>query len=128
MANKLTGAKTKLEKNVQGWVNRRSVDYENGAESVLKDLFQGGCQSGMVGHLIYYHDTVKFFKTHKVAINKMLGEMLDEFGYSGPAELFDKKWDVSDPLCLDTANQNLLAWFAFEETARLMADKNSIEL
>jgi hypothetical protein len=32
--------------------------------------------------------------------------------------LFGKKWDAEDSLCLSQNNQNLMAWFALEETAR----------
>ena len=36
--------------------------------------------------------------------------------------LFGDKWETDDPMALATFNQNLLAWFGFEETARRMAD------
>lgn len=62
---KITGAKTRLERHVQKWINERAEDYDSGPIGVLKDLNYGGCSSGMVGHLIYYTDTVKFFQTHR---------------------------------------------------------------
>ena len=34
------------------------------------------------------------------------------------SELFGNKWDKEDPLGRDDYNQNLLAWFGFEETLR----------
>lgn len=33
-------------------------------------------------------------------------------------ELFGKNFDDEDPLITDTYNQNMLAWFGFEETLR----------
>lgn len=127
MKKKFNGAKTPLEKHVQRWINTHATDYESSAEGVLKDLFYGGCQSGMVGHLIYYHDTVKFFKKYRQEINALLVEILDSSGLS-ISELFGDKWEKEDPLAQDTLNQNLLAWFGFEETARKLADANEIEV
>ena len=39
-------------------------------------------------------------------------------GLYAPSELFDDKWDKEDPPAQDDFNQNLLAWFGFEETLR----------
>ena len=39
-------------------------------------------------------------------------------GLYAPSELFGEKWDKEDPLAQDDYNQNLLAWFGFEETLR----------
>jgi hypothetical protein len=109
---------TKLERHVAKWLR----EYDGGAKSAIHDLMQGGCQAGTVGHLIYYHDTTRFYSRHKAEINAMLAEYLQETGAAGPAELFGDKWDSDDPLCQDTYNQNLLAWFGFEETARRLMD------
>jgi hypothetical protein len=129
MKKKITGAKTKLEKAVQLEINIHAQDYnESGAKGFLEDLFQGGCQSGMVGSLIYYKDTIPFYKKHKSEITAMLKEALSETGTKSPAELFGDKWDTKDIFAEDTQNQNLLAWFGFEETARHLADRNGIEI
>lgn len=42
-------------------------------------------------------------------------------GIYDPSELFREKWDKEDPLSNDYTNQNLLAWFGFEETLRNIA-------
>ena len=90
-------------------------------QAFLSDVTEHGCQSGIVTDLIYYVDTVKFFKRYRKEINELLVESLDDTGLS-VSELFGDKWDKEDPLAQDTMNQNLLAWFGFEETAyRLMA-------
>lgn len=120
-------ANTSLERAVKAEINRHASDYESGAAGFLKDLFYGGCESGMVGSLIYYKDTCRFYARHKAEIAKMLAEMLEDVGCDGPSGLFGDKWDKEDPLASDDLNQNLLAWFAFEETARRLADRAGIE-
>lgn len=105
-----------LERAALEWLNETGQDYDNGAEGALDDLQQGGCQSGMVSSLIYYKDTLKFYNNHKTDINSLLSETLEETGLS-VSDLFGDKWDDSDPLAIDTMNQNLLAWFGFEESA-----------
>lgn len=126
MAPKLT-PKTKLEKAVAAWINDQARDYDNDITGPLKDLFYGGCQSGIVGSLIYYTDTLKFYRKHRTEIDALLAEICDSNGES-PAALFGKKWDKSDPLARETQNQNLLAWFGFEETAHRLADRAGIEI
>ena len=37
--------------------------------------------------------------------------------------MFGDKFDIEDPLCMETQNQNLLAWFAYEETARAILEE-----
>ena len=85
-----------------------------------------GCQSGIVPELIYYSDTLAFYKKFKREISDLLSELLENTGES-PSEIF-RGWDDSDPLALDTQNQNLLAWFAFEETAREILESEELEL
>jgi hypothetical protein len=119
-------AETPLEKHILRWINARSADYDTGAAGVLKDLFYGGCQSGMVGHLVYYTDTVKFYKRYQTDIDAVLKDLLDSTGCS-IAELFGDKWDSDDPLARDTMNQNLLAWMGFEEGARRLAERAGID-
>jgi hypothetical protein len=118
---------TPLERNVISWLNSHGADYDSGWKGALKDLMYGGCQSGMVGHLIYYTDTVKFYKKHQKEIDALLKEAFDSTGYTSPKDLFGDKWDDSDPLAREDINQNLLAWFGFEETARNIARKAGVE-
>ena len=112
-----------LTRHVIEWLNSKAEDYPGrGVEDVLKDLFHGGCQSGYVGHLIYYTDTEKFYEEHQKEIDSMLKEICSELD-CGPHQLFREKWDTDDPLARDIYNKNLLAWFGFEETARLLEDR-----
>lgn len=114
----------KLIDAVQNWLNDYPAEEREGA---LEDLLTHGCQSGMVGELIYYKDTTAFYDNHREEINVLLAEMLDNIGYTSPANLFGDKWDSTDPLALDIQNQNLLAWFGFEEAARKIATSISEE-
>lgn len=95
--------------------------YDSGMPGFVEDLHQGGCQSGLVSEMIYYSDTIKFYKKYADEINMLLSDTLAEMGGSA-SELFGDKWDRLDPLALETNNQNLLAWFAFEETAFQLFD------
>lgn len=110
-------AQTPLERHVRNWVNAQTKNYTEGVAGVFKDLNHGGCSSGYVGHLISYKDTVRFYKRHQKEIDAMLVECAADAGTT-PAGLFGGKWDDSDPLARDYPNQNLLAWFGFEEAAR----------
>jgi len=102
--------------------------YEGYVEDFFSDLMQNGCVSGMIGSLIYYSDTKKFFNDNKSDINKLLSNTLNECGLSCASELFGDKFDTDDFLCHAQNNQNLLAWFAFEETTRNIANNLGMEV
>jgi hypothetical protein len=120
-------ATSKLERVALAWLNREGRNYDNGVKGALKDLMHGGCASGMVGDLIYYHDTVKFYRRHKTDIHALLRDAIDNIG-GGPNEVFGDKWDKEDPLADESMNQNLLAWFGFEEAARNVAARAGMEI
>lgn len=106
----------KLEQYVTDWITEKAEDYpDTGKQGVLEDLQHGGCSSGMVGELISYCDITAFFEKHKADINSLLGDVLS--GSDISVQGLFKGWDEYDPLALDVTNQNLLAWFGFEETA-----------
>jgi hypothetical protein len=116
----------RLEAYVKDWINARARDYDGNVKSVLEDLFQGGCASGMVGELVYYSDTIPFYRKYRQEISALIKELQDSTGE--PINKLLRGWDQDDPLALDTQNQNLLAWFGFEETARVLADRARIEI
>ena len=119
-------AETKLEKAVAKWW-ADEIGCGHDPELIMEDLLQYGCQSGMVSELIYYCDTMKFYKRHKEEINGLLYEMAESIGEE-PSGLLGDRWDKEDPLALQEGNQNLLAWFGFEESARNLASKLGLEL
>ena len=106
-----------LKKRVCNYVIGRWGDY-NDKKYIFTDVLHNGCCSGVVSELIYYYDTVRFYKQYRQEINEMLYNIMNETGLYAPSELFGDKWDKEDPLAQDDFNQNLLAWFGFEETLR----------
>ena len=115
-----------LEKEVCRYILGEWSDYSD-KKAIFTDVLYHGCQSGIVGSLIYYTDTVAFYKRHREEINALLQETMDECGSYNPADLFGGKWDKEDPLVLDTYNQNLLACVGFEETMRKIAYQFDID-
>jgi hypothetical protein len=118
---------TKLERVARVWLNSRAADYSDGWKGVYKDLEYGGCESGLVGKLIYYNDTTRFYRRHRADINALLTEAMQSSGLKSMTELFGDKWDIDDPLAQNDLNQNLLAWFGFEESARNVAMQNGYD-
>ena len=47
----------------------------------INDIQKGGCASGTVSMMIYYTDTVKFFKTYREEIEELLKEYMDSIGF-----------------------------------------------
>ncbi len=66
------------------------------------DLIQHGCISGMIGKLIYYADTHKFYDKYYNEIEELRLYVEDNLGNS---------------LELNGDYKNAMAWYAFEETA-----------
>ena len=107
----------KLEKRVCSYVIDKWSDYDD-KKHIFTDVLYYGCQSGTVGFLIYYSDTVAFYNKYKEEINTLLYDVMGSTGLNSMSDLFGKNWDNEDPLCIDCYNQNLMAWFGFEETLR----------
>lgn len=118
----------KLKADVVNILKRKVKDYDNDYKSLLKDILYSGLQSGIVSDLVYYSDTIKWYKKHRAEIKKMLYELMSSYGTNNLTDIFGNKWDQEDPFAEDTNNQNLLAWFSFEETAREIADRLGYEI
>ena len=106
-----------LTKKVCGYVVEHWSSYSD-KKNIFTDVLYHGCISGIVGELIYYKDTTAFYQRFKQEINSLLYDVMASTGLYSPSLLFGDKWDKEDPLATDTFNQNLLAWFGFEETLR----------
>ena len=102
-----------LDSTVLAWYQEQCAE---GYDKCLDDLAEHGCVSGMVSDLIYYTDTRAFYLKHEVEISALVSELLSDFGM--PLHEVFRGWDQADPFANDTSNQNLLAWFAFEDTAQ----------
>lgn len=106
----------------------RKSDYDGKYQSLFKDILYNGLQSGIIGELIYYSDTLAWYKKHKKDIMQMLKETMLSLGAKSPAEVFGRNWDEDDPFAEDTHNQNLLSWYSFEEVTREIADRLGYEI
>lgn len=101
----------KLKKDVVSILKSKARDYSNDYKALLKDILYNGLQSGIISELVYYSDTIKWYKKHRDEIKRLLRDMMMSYGTNNPADLFGNKWDSEDPFVEDTSNQNLLAWF-----------------
>lgn len=101
-------------------------DYDDKMD-IMQDVLTQGCISGIVSSLIYYNDTTAFYQDHKEEINNLLYETMDEIGEYSPKAIFGEKWNEKDPLAIGVGNQNLLAWFGFEETMRKIMYEFDVE-
>ena len=98
-------------------------DYYDDKKDIFLSVMNDGCKSGACRDLIYYGQTKRFYETYKHEINELLWKSY----FNNLADLFGSDWDIHDPLVLEEDNQNLLAWFAFEETITNIAIKFGIE-
>jgi hypothetical protein len=114
----------RLEKKVASMLKEKvSRGGYDSLRSVMKDVIYNGLQSGIISDLIYYSDTLKFFKTYKKEILSLLREQMNDMGVYDPSQLFGNNWDKDDAMAQDTQNQNLLSWFGFEEITRQLANQ-----
>lgn len=114
-----------LEREVKNICEEESENYDDGIRGFIKDLQEGGCSSGLVGSLIYYEDTVSFYNNFKNEIQELINDCVQEMGYDNQFDfilsLNGAKDIIGDSSIFKLQNneqlKNLLAWFAFEETA-----------
>jgi hypothetical protein len=76
------------------------------------------------GHLIYTRDCVAFYLRHAREIDGMVADFVRDTGCDC-RQL--RGWDERDPMARDDNNRNVLAWFAFEETARNLCNDAGID-
>lgn len=108
------GEENTLRSYVLEYLIDRFDDYDK-IEDCINEILSYGCASGCVSSLIYYRDTLTFYERFSSEINTMVYELCRNCNTFVMHELFSR-WDETDPLCLETNNRNLLAWFGFEET------------
>jgi hypothetical protein len=109
-------------------LKEKAKDYKINYKSLFQDILSGGLQSGIISQLVYYTDTLAWYKKYKKDISYMLWETMQSLGADSPADVFGRNWDKSDPFAENTQNQNLLAWYSFEETTREIADRLGYEI
>lgn len=112
---------TELEQEIKEIILNNVKNYD---EPIVffEDLLNYGCKSGIISELFSYADTVDFCKRHSSDINEVISDLLSLYDLKNIRELFADEFDVSDPLCINNHNLNLIAWFVFEETCRSVYD------
>ena len=83
-------------------------------ETVINEVLEHGCVSGIVPSLIYYHQTEAFFDKHKDAINDLAHELSEDL-YGNPFEIYHN--------LNGGCSKNNMAWFGFEEVTRMIASE-----
>ena len=90
---------------------------DSSLETVINEVLEYGCVSGIVGSLIYYYQTEEFFDRHKDAINELAHELSEEI-YGDPFEIYHN--------LNGGCSKNNMAWFGFEEMTRIIASELEI--
>ena len=106
-----------LAVSLQGLINRKQprIYLRERLSDHLLNLYK---EKGIIKKETEYSALLPLLKQYKEEINNLLYDAMDGTGLYAPSELFGDKWDKEDPLAQDDFNQNLLAWFGFEETLR----------
>jgi hypothetical protein len=104
-----------LQKAVADIANSHAEGYDDGIKGFIKDLHYGGCQSGLVGELIYSADCKAFFSEHMDDIFELYENLCNDMGQAVlPRD--------NMPLSADW-----FAWLAFEETAFNLAREQGFD-
>jgi hypothetical protein len=119
----LAAAQGRLELLVARWSARLASDHDGDAAGALRDLNYGGCISGVVGGMIYYRDTCRFYERNKEWIWEALQQRADDYGGSLAENVAQVMGEAGN---LDQFENNL-AWFAFEWAGRRLADRLGID-
>lgn len=99
---------------IRAYVAKEALNHHSDDPAqFFADLSYHGCQSGMVGSMIYYRDTHAFFDRHYDEIEEL------REGYED---------SVGGPLHIQGDLKNWLAWFAFEEVVYRLAGDLGLEL
>lgn len=90
---KITQAMSRLEKRVARIINSH-VEQGYSLLSVMRDLLQSGCASGVIGQLVYTKDCVRFYKLYRKEIDALVQEFINDCDLK-LASL--PGWDKTDP-------------------------------
>ena len=96
-------------KGIRSLVAREAIDYTAYEPAdFFNDLLNYGCCTGIISSLIYYCDTHKFYDTHYDEIEELRIEFEELNGM---------------PIIIQNDYKNFMAWFAFEQVTRQLADE-----
>jgi len=121
-------SESKLKSAVIRILKDKAKDYKGDYKTLFDEILRYGLESGIISDLVYYDDTKAWFKKYNSDISILLKDTMYELGANSPSQVFGKKWDETDPFANDTNNQNLLAWFSFEETTKEIANRLGYEI
>ena len=77
----------RLAKHVWNYVIDQWRNYSD-KTNIFKDVLEHGCVSGIVSELIYYSDTLAFYKKYRDEINDLLSETMHSTGCFSLHEIF----------------------------------------
>ena len=88
---------------------------------LITDVATHGCSGGTISDLIYYKDTVKFYKDHEDEIWDELSNMAEDLGQTIPFMISNFRGCKN----VDSAEtfKNLLAWWICEHIAQRISDE-----
>ncbi len=114
LKNKLEEITNESGHSIRKEVAQEALDYtsENIAD-FFSDLLEYGCVSGMISILVYYADTHAFFNKHYAEIEELRYEQEEMLGHA---------------LTPNGDLMNWYTWFAFEETAQLLANELGLNI
>ena len=84
----------------------------------LETIVDKGGRSGTISSLISSGDAISFFNVYKGEIGDLLSNTIEI--YNKPINELKEftYFEISDPLCLEANNQQLISWFAYEMICR----------
>ena len=102
---------------IQEWLLAKEKE-EGAGSTLIKDIAQHGCQSGVPG-IIYYNETVAFYTAHEEEIFEQLEDYAEQEGL----KLGQKVQEVSRDAGSLRQFKNNLVWWAVEVRAQQLLDK-----
>jgi len=93
----------------------------------IEDILNYGCVSGCVSDLIYYKQTTVFYQEYKEEIFDLANDQAQDIGYESASDLF-KHLNGANQLGSVDQEENLRAWFGFEEMLRIVAYDLELEV
>ena len=115
----------RLQEYVKDYLLEYGEEYDD-ISDYISDILKNGCQSGIVGSLIYYKDTNEFYDKYEDEIEDLLEEYQDNCGYNNRMEAI-ANLNGADDVGNIMQEKNLLAWFGFETAVSNIADELEIE-
>ena len=112
---------TGVKNDVINFLLAQSQDSED-AEGILDNILTHGCESGMVNHLIYYTDTVKYFEEHEIEINQLVSEVYG-FDMVEGSDLIDA---LSDIFPVDDFETRMNDHDIYEKAMEIVVENNDI--